>query len=283
VFSKGCFLASIHILSKDLRSWRFFMTSLKAPGSRPITPFISRALKTVGMIITLSVLLDFIVLSIPYQLLDRQWQLGFATQVVDRGIVPLVGLALLFTGYWVDSTSGQSRERLAWWKNLQLWAAILASVMGLMYILLFPLHLNNVRLNDATMQERVGKEAEQAETKLNQQLSGALQQQRAQIAQLLNASDAQLDQAVQANQLSQPEAEQIKSFKKNPESVGPFLEKQAQTLQAKGQTEIRSRKEDAQKAAQTESLKSGLRIGLGSLLLAIGYIIVGWTGLRVME
>ena len=259
------------------------MTSLKAPVSRPITPFISRALKTVGIIITLSVLLDFIVLSIPYQLLDRQWQLGFATQVVDRGIVPLVGLALLFTGYWVDSTSGQPRERPAWWKNLQLWAAILASVMGLMYILIFPLHLNNVRLNGATMQERVGKEAEQAETKLNQQLSGALQQQRTQIAQLLNASEAQLDQAVGANQLSQPEAEQIKSFKKSPESVGPFLEKQAQTLQAKGQTEIRSRKEDAQKAAQTESLKSGLRIGLGSLLLAIGYIIVGWTGLRVME
>lgn len=259
------------------------MTSIKAPSGRPITPFVSRALKTVGIIITLSVLLDFIVLSIPYQLLDRQWQLGFSTQVVDRGIVPLVGLALLFTGYWIDSVSGQTRERTAWWKNIQLWAAILASLMGLMYILVFPLHLNNVRLNDTVIQERVGKEAEQAEAKLNQQLSGALQQQRAQIAQLLNASDAQLDQAVQSNQLSQPEADQIKAFKKNPESVGPFLEKRAQELQAKGQTEIRSRKEDALKAAKTESLKSGLRIGLGALLLAIGYIIVGWTGLRVME
>ncbi len=259
------------------------MTSIKAPGSRQITPFISRALKTVGIIITLSVLLDFIVLSIPYQLLERQWQLGFATQVVDRGIVPLVGLALLFTGYWVDSISGQTRDRPAWWKNFQLWAAILASVMGLMYILIFPLHLNNVRLNDVTLQERVDQEAKQAEETLNQRLSGALQQQRAQIAQLINASDAQLDQAVQANQLSQPEAAQIKAFKENPESVAPFLEKRAQDLQAQGQTDIRSRKEDAQKAAKTESLKSGLRIGLGSLLLAIGYILVGWTGLRVMD
>ncbi len=259
------------------------MTSIKAPGSRQITPFISRALKTVGIIITLSVLLDFIVLSIPYQLLERQWQLGFATQVVDRGIVPLVGLALLFTGYWVDSISGQTRDRPAWWKNFQLWAAILASVMGLMYILIFPLHLNNVRLNDVTLQERVNQEAKQAEDTLNQRLSGALQQQRVQITQLLNASDEQLDQAVQGNQLSQPEADQIKAFKKNPESVAPFLEKRAQDLQAQGQTDIRSRKEDAQKAAKTESLKSGLRIGLGSLLLAIGYILVGWTGLRVMD
>ena len=259
------------------------MTSIKAPGSRQITPFISRALKTVGIVITLSVLLDFIVLSIPYQLLERQWQLAFATQVVDRGIVPLVGLALLFTGYWVDSISGQTRDRPAWWRNFQLWAAILASVMGLMYILIFPLHLNNVRLNDVTLQERVNQEAEQAEATLNQRLSGALQQQRVQITQLLNASDAQLAQAVQGNQLSQAEADQIKAFKANPESVAPFLEKRAQDLQAQGQTDIRSRKEDAQKAAKTESLKSGLRIGLGSLLLAIGYILVGWTGLRVMD
>jgi len=259
------------------------MTSIK-PAGRITAPLASRILKTVGIIITLSALIDFFILPIPYRLLDRQWQLAFTTQFVDRGIVPLVGLALLFVGYWIDNAVGGVDERRSGrTRDLRFWALLLASLLGLIYVLLFPLHLNNLRLNNAAAQEQINQEAEQAEGRLDQSLATALQQQRAQIAQLLNASDEQIDQAVRANQINQQQANQIREFKQNPERLEPFLQERVQELRTRGQTEIRTRKEDAQATARTESIKSGLRIGLGSLVLAVGYIIIGWTGLKSLD
>ncbi|NEQ24046.1 MAG: hypothetical protein F6K28_33960 [Microcoleus sp. SIO2G3] len=40
------------------------------------------------------------------------------------------------------------------------------------------------------------------------------------------------------------------------------------------------RRERAQQTARLSSLKSGLSTGLSSLLLAIGFSVVGWSGLR---
>ncbi|GAB4132976.1 MAG: hypothetical protein Fur0046_03300 [Cyanobacteria bacterium J069] len=259
------------------------MTSIK-PAGRIAAPFASRVLKTAGIIVTLAALIDFFVLPIPYRLLERQWQLAFTTQFVDRGIVPLVGLGLLFAGYWIDSAAGATDERRSGrTRDLRFWALLLASLLGLIYVLLFPLHLNNVRLNNVAAQEQINQESEQAEGRLDQSLSTALQQQRAQIAQLLNASDEQIDQAVRANQINQEQANQIKDFKQNPERLEPFLQERVQELRNRGQTEIRTRKETAQATARTESIKSGLRIGLGSLVLAVGYIIIGWTGLKALD
>ncbi len=46
--------------------------------------------------------------------------------------------------------------------------------------------------------------------------------------------------------------------------------------------QIRQRRDEAEKQAKDNAWKSGLRIGISSLLLSIGYIIIGWTGLRGM-
>ncbi|NJO77069.1 MAG: hypothetical protein HC827_00135 [Cyanobacteria bacterium RM1_2_2] len=253
------------------------MTSKKLSSSRPVSSLIAHILKTVGIVITLAALLDMFLLPIPYQLAEQQWQINFVTAFVDRGIVPLVGLVLFLTGFAVD---GSSVERKAAWQDPRFWAFILASVLGVAYVLMFPFHLNNVRLANQSAIETVNQQATQAETELNERLQSEIEARRQQISQLLTASDDQIAQLVQGGQLTQEQAEVVKRFKAEPQSVEPFLKQQGEELQTQLQTEIGLRKKQAQEARRTEDLKSGLRIGIGSLLLAIGFSIVGWTGLR---
>ncbi|MGL6139751.1 MAG: HpsJ family protein, partial [Planktothrix sp.] len=55
---------------------------------------------------------------------------------------------------------------------------------------------------------------------------------------------------------------------------------QADNLPTQLSTQIRDRKQELETQAKTQSLKSSLRTGISSLLLAIGYITLGWTGLK---
>ena len=77
-----------------------------------ISPFTSLALKLIGVILILSSLLDYITLAIPFQPLNAEWQIGFTGQIVDRGIVPMVGIAFLLVGYWIDTSVGGTGKKL---------------------------------------------------------------------------------------------------------------------------------------------------------------------------
>jgi hypothetical protein len=244
---------------------------------------VSRTLKTVGVVVILATLLDLAIGAIPYNILDRAWQIAFTTQLVDRGIVPMVGIVLFLTGCWVDSNSSDSpAERKSLFLEPKVWAFILASILGAIYLLAFPLHLSNVGWSNQQRLEQISQKAKEAEAQFGNQLSSEITSQQAQITQLLNASDDQLKQLVDGQQLSSEQAELIRKFKADPKAIEPFLKQRSEELKTQIQTRIGTEKTQAEKAAQTESLKSGLRIGISSLLLAAGFIIIGWTGLRTL-
>lgn len=253
------------------------MTSKKLSSSRSVEFQIARMLQIAGLVITLAVLFDMLITGFPYQFGDQQWQIDFVTAIVDRGIVPLVGIVLFLTGCALAEPAG---DRSVLWQNPRFWACVLASLLGLFYVLAFPLHLNNVRVANQTAVEQVNQQANQAETELNQRLQAEMDSRRQQINQLLTASDSQLEQLVQGGQLSQDQATLIKQFKAKPDSVEPFLKKQEDELRTQLQTELGTRKQEAQATRKTQDLKSGIRIGVSSLLLAAGFITVGWMGLR---
>jgi hypothetical protein len=252
--------------------------SSKALSSRQSAPLAARSLKVVGIIIILAAFLDIFVLPIPYQPLDRQWQISFVTQVVDRGIVPMVGLALLLTGFWIDSLVGIGNRRPAW-QDLRFWAFLLASLLGLFYILAIPLHLNNIRVVGNQALEKIEQEATQAESQLGTRLNQEVGQQREQINQLLSNEDL-LNQALQSGQVSQEQAQLLQQFKQDPQSLDQFIGQRVDQLKTQVETEIGVRREQAISSAKLDTLKSGLRIGIGSLFLAIGYVFISWTGLR---
>jgi len=234
--------------------------------------FAPLALKLVGTIMILSSLLDYIVLLFPFNPTDKAWQLNTTAQLVDRGIIPLVGIALLIAGYWMSS---RDNDRAAGqpWQDLRFWALLLSSFLGLMFLLLVPLHLSNINTQKQLALTQISKGADQAEA----QLQGQLQQVEALAKNEQRLKE--LDQAissgqVQGEQLARLTAirEQLQKFKQDPKA----LNQQLDTLK----TQIRSRKLDAEKKANEQATKLGIRTGLSSLLLALGYIGLGWTGLR---
>jgi hypothetical protein len=254
--------------------------TLKAP-SRQTARLASRSLKVAAVVIILYSLLFMLVRPLPYAWLDLQWQIAYATLVVERGLMPLVGLALLFAGYWVDSLAGVDVSPRKPIQDLRFWAILLSGVLGIYYLLVFPLHLNNVRANNERALERISQETTQAEAQLDGRLSQQVGQQRQQIEQLLQ-NEQLLNQAIESGQVSEEQASLIQQFKENPESLNEFVQRRSGELQTQLQNEIGSRRQQAVQTSRIETLKSGLFVGIGSLLLAIGYLIISWTGLKAI-
>ncbi|PHJ68376.1 hypothetical protein VF14_01840 [Nostoc linckia z18] len=251
--------------------------------------------KVVGIICILSFFVDFLILLLPFQPTDRGWQINLATALVDRGIVPLVGLGLLFAGYWIDSAeAGSDRTQGV---DLRFPALILSSILGLMFLLIFPLHLNNVNQAKNQTVNRIIEEADQAENQLNNRLSqlqaqlnteqGKTQleqlrtQTKAQFTELLK-DDQRYKQALESSQVPPAIKDLLKKAKTDPQALDKAIEQQTdiQTLRTQQLSQIRQRRDEADKQARDSAWKSGLRIGISSLLLSIGYIIIGWVGLR---
>jgi flagellar biosynthesis GTPase FlhF len=263
--------------------------------NRVVSSNTSLALKVVGIVCILSFFVDFVILLLGFSPTDKQAQIGLTTALVDRGIVPMVGLGMILAAYWFDSAEGGDRSSL----DLRFPSLILASLLGLIFLLIFPLHLNNVRQASTQRVNQISQEAQQAETQLNNQLSQFLNQlnndqAKAQLEQARSQAKAQFTelikdeqrykQALENPQLPAEQKELLKKFKANPQELDRFIAEQTDPNQVAQQriSQIRQQKEEAEKQAKESAWKSGLRIGISSLLLAIGYIIIGWTGLKGM-
>ncbi|NET01174.1 MAG: hypothetical protein F6K62_22200 [Sphaerospermopsis sp. SIO1G2] len=256
----------------------------------------SLALKVVGVVCILSFFVDFAILLMGFSPSDQQSQIGFTTGVVDRGIVPMVGLGMILAAYWIDGF-GQDGDHSG--LNLKMPSLILSSILGLMFLLIFPLHLNNVRQASTQRVNAISQQAEQAENQLSSQLNQFLnqlnnEQGQAQLEQLRSRAKAQFTQllsneerykeALENPQLPAQQKELLKKFKENPAELDKFVAQQTDPEQVAQQriNNIRQRKEEEEKRAKDGAWRSGIRIGVSSLLLSIGYIIIGWTGLRSM-
>jgi len=248
----------------------------------------STTLKVAGGTIVLSSILDFIVLAVPPQIGNTGWLIGLATQLVDRGIVPMVGIALLLAGFWIGSTAAGPQESPKKILDLRLWALLLSSLLGLMYLLLFPVHLNNVyRAQNQTL-EQIQEQATQAEQELQTQIQSEEFQARieerkaqlkAQITELLQ-DEERLQEAIDNDEVPPQVQQLLEESKTDPAAVDRFLDQQAAALPEQLIGRIRSRRQELQGNTSTRTFKSSLQTGINSLLLAIGYVTIGGTGLK---
>ena len=264
---------------------------MKAISSPQSSPLAGRTLKLVGVILILSFLLDFVILSFPFKPLDKGWQINFATLLVDRGVIPMVGIGFLFAGYWIDDSfrdSPTASPPLV--IDLRFWTLLFSSLLGLLFLLIFPLHLNNVRQLSAQKLEQINQDATQKEAQLQNQLGSPdvqaqLERGQSQFKNKINSliqNEQQYNQALQGNQIPPDQKKLLQQFKADPKSLEQFVQQQfgAEAFRNRGLTKIRGDKQQAQEQIGEEAWKSGLRIGISSLLLSIGYIVIGWTGLR---
>jgi ABC-type multidrug transport system fused ATPase/permease subunit len=250
-----------------------------------ITPFTSLSLKLIGIILILSSLLDYILLALPFNPLESRWQIAYIGTVVDRGIVPLVGIAFVLAAYWVDSTTGNPKGSGI---DVKLPMFFLASLLGLVFLLFIPLYLNNLRTVSADAQEQISQRAEEVEQRLqgefdqlNQLLTDQnrireLDQNIQQINQALNSGQ------IQGQTLNPQQRQQLEQQKQRLEGLRNLQGKPEEIEQRLNelQTQLRGQRLEQENLAKTETLKQGLRIGLSSLMLAGCYSVVGWIGLK---
>ena len=254
-------------------------TTDRAPLGQVPSPLAAISLKLVGGITILASLIDFITLLFPPQFGSRAWQLATTTQLVDRGIVPLVGIALLFTGYWIDSSIGKTSRRVSLAADARFWTCLLSCLLGLTFLFTTVLHPNNVRVQSREALSQVNAEAEQASSQLEGRLNEDISARRAQIDALLSDETA-LQAAIDSGSLDEAQRAQIERFRSNPEELNQFLSQQVAEAQTQLKTRIGEQQKDAADQLKTDATKATIRITLSSLLLAIGYTFIGWSGLR---
>ncbi len=234
------------------------------------------SLKVAGLITIVSALVDYLTLLIPLDFGNAQWQLATATQITDRGILPLVGIALMLTSLWIDGTRKTAAQPGFWQTiDVRFWLCILASLLSLLYLILPVFHLSAVRLSSQAALQQVGAEASQASSQMEQRLSTELGQQQQQLQALMQNQEL-LTQAIKSGQLPKD----IEKYRNDPEGLKQFLQKQADQARERVQNQIGSRRAEAERRVQVESWKAAIRTLITSLLLAVGYAVIGWQGLR---
>jgi len=254
----------------------------------------TRTLKAAGVILILSFLLDFLVLLFPIHPTDRAWQIALATALVDRGVVPLIGLGMLAAADAIETSDDNYRPGPL---DLKFPAMILSSLLGLLFLIISPVHLNNMNQASTQAVSRINQEATQAENQLQGQVSQlkaqlSTAQAKTEIEKRRTQAKAQLTDLIKDDKkynevLNSPQTpaelkDVLRKGKTDPNVIDAFVAKQTdpEALSTQKLTEIRDKRDKYLEQSQQEALKSGLRIGLSSLLLSIGYIFIGWTGLR---
>lgn len=216
-------------------------------------------------------LLDLVLLPIPPKLADIEWRLNLTTQMVERGVVPMLGMALIFSGYGFENLAGVANVQRQAGKYIKLWVLAIAGVLGLVFLLLVPIHITTVLAANRQTGDRINQEAIQAQ----KQLEKRLQQQQTQISDLLK-DNQQLDDLSNTDKLTKTQLTQLQKFRDDPAA----LQAQTNAIRSKMKAEIAKQKQESLQRSKLGTMKSIVRIAVSSWLLASFYITIAWTGFR---
>ncbi|MBW4657766.1 MAG: HpsJ family protein [Drouetiella hepatica Uher 2000/2452] len=234
-------------------------------------------LKLTGVILILGVLLDYVVLSFPPNFNNFDWLVGLINEWVGRGTVPLLGVAFIVFGTWIDRTSGHSpADRSA----LMTGALVLSLLLGIIFLLFVPLHFNSSRLSSAASTRQINDQAAQAQ----QQLEATLAQQKAKVTALLANPQqvAQLQQQLDSAEIpadQQAQLQQLKDTLQKVKADPKVLDQEVDKARSQGMSQIQQQQQQQLDQVQGQMRNSRNQATLNSFLLSIGYFIVAATGL----
>ncbi len=235
------------------------------------------ALKTAGAVLILSSLIDllFMLFFPPENLVleGNRWWLYATSQLVDRGLLPLVGIAFVVAGDWIKivSTEDGGDHGNAW----RVGTFSLASLLGLIFILIIPFQV--ITTNDFKSQDlkKIGDEV----TQLEQGIKNNLQQIKAQSKDKVKEQITAIDKELKSGQAQGERLTNLQLTKSKLELLladpKKFAQESDQNLQ-----QLHKQKQKAETQANERMLKTGVRTSLASSLLAIAYIVIGWAGLK---
>jgi hypothetical protein len=235
------------------------------------------ALKTAGAVLILSSLIDLVFMLVfpPENLVldGGRWWLYATSQLVDRGLLPLVGIAFMVTGDWIKIVSTEDGgDRGNIWR---IGTFVLASLLGLIFVLIIPFQLSTT--NDFKTQElgKISKEVTQIEAGIKNNLKQINAQSKDKLKEQITAIDKEL----KGGQIPPERLTNLQITKSKLELLlndpKKFAAESEQNLQ-----QLQKQKQKVETQASERMLKTGVRTSLASFLLAIAYITIGWTGLK---
>jgi hypothetical protein len=206
-------------------------------------------LRLTGYIILVLSLIDYIVILYPLRLTDPTWEFNAIKQLVDHVWSPILGLAFVF----FPGQTSLSRNSL----RILSFLSWVAGILGLFYLLLLPLAINDGRtIYNNTINEITNQAATQTQqlNQLNQQINTTINPQQ------LN----------RVNQLLNPQGSPPSS--NDPQELQKQLSGQVKTAIQNLPIATETAKSNATKSL----LKEALRITLGALLSGV-FLITVWS------
>jgi hypothetical protein len=238
--------------------------------SRPLRQT-SLVLPLVGIVVSLTVVVDFTMRLFDPDVYKPEGLFSLLNEFIDRGVILLIGLALISAGFWLNKALTRPATDLniaanSPLSNPQFWTFVFASLLGLLFLVLVPFHYS---ISGQVLNQMVST----ASTRADQQEAQArddFQQQQEQANNLI--AKGQVDQLLQQKNLSPQQFAFLQAIKLDPKAVD---KKAAQSL-----AELKTQKQQALDQINKVVNGSRWRVEVRSILLAIGFVALGWTGLR---
>jgi hypothetical protein len=211
--------------------------------------------------------------------LNNEWVANLIDQFVGRGVVPLLGMALLLWGMGMDGSLDRGSAR-----KLVMPIVLLAAGLGLMFLLFTPLYFNSNRLISAASSQNVNKQTEAAAQQLNQQLAMRQGQVQALIADKQQV--ALLEADLKNEQIAPADKAQLRELKATltrVKSDPKLLEAEVAKARTTALKELEDRQGQVKSRLQQDLRRSRFRITSISLVLAVGYLMVGGTGFGMIK
>lgn len=253
--------------------------SSPAPSASSLLP--ARIVSLAGLVAIALALVDYLTLFVAPEFGDRLWVQATTAQLVDRGIIPAIGISLLLFGLWMESRIAAAEPPIT--KPIQGGVLILSLILGVVFLVTAPVHLLNVRSQAQQNLAEIGREAVEAEKQLDSDafrnnLDQRQQLLRQQAQELLN-NEAQFNELLQSDQLSEEQKNFLRQAKSNPESLDSFIEAQTANFSSQLIGRIRERRQELDSQERIRAIRSGMQTGANGFILAFGYFAVGWFGL----
>lgn len=250
--------------------------------------FISLILKLVGGILLISAIINYVFLLISPQWGDTNWQINLTNNAVDQGLVPLVAIALLLIGWWISDNNNPEKPS----KAVRMPVFIIASILGLLYLLLVPLHFGNINRVSGDLFVQIDQRIAQQEAQIQgfvseleavsknpEQLKQEIEQRNQVIAAGGNIGGQQLNpQQLQLITTQRDQLQAILNLSDKPEE----LQAKFQEVRSQLQLELQRAVDQEKRKAQGLALQQSLKTSISSLMLAIAFIVIGWLGLQSM-
>ena len=246
---------------------------MKSKESKTSLSMASRGLKLAGTVLILITLLNFILLIVPPDIGSPSWWLNLSTQMIQQGIIPLIGVAALLGGIACEVVSGAAHETDAWIQTTKRRTFRLSLVLGLIFLILIPGHALAALVSSQQTLARIDREAEES----LEQIELQLQQQQQLYLGIIDTDDdpeVLLEDLIGNEPLNEEQLAQFQEFIENPQSI----DRQIQILRTSLVERVQSRSSQAKERSRFGAWKSIARFGLTSIMLSTCYLNIAFLG-----